>query len=248
MFRENSLFRRCQRTKRLFLLCLVLALVGFLAMWAYVSVVGPSEAPSDKLFKALVCIDKVLQKNHFTYWLDAGALLGSVREKKLIPWDPDVDLGFLASDMDLLIHHLPEIDLTCGTHSFHRNTRNFWSMIPLSNYLQVSRTAVRILTSPYSMYYVEFADFEDMGAGRLSDRHAPESYSPEYPQETILPISRKCVLSGLMFPCPNNSEYVLEKQFGRNWRVPKKGCFASHPESSDCGIEKTPATTSAVTK
>lgn len=42
----------------------------------------------------------LLRKAEITFWLDFGSLLGAVRDGKIIPWDYDIDLGILLSDID----------------------------------------------------------------------------------------------------------------------------------------------------
>lgn len=44
------------------------------------------------LFRALCYVDDVCRKHGIRYYLAYGTLLGAVREKDFIPWDPDIDL------------------------------------------------------------------------------------------------------------------------------------------------------------
>ena len=53
---------------------------------------------SDEVETALYLLEgvvDVLEKTECDYFLDAGTLLGAVRDKKFIPWDHDVDLGLI---------------------------------------------------------------------------------------------------------------------------------------------------------
>lgn len=43
--------------------------------------------------EALVVIAKILKENEIPYFLDAGTLLGAIRDKSFIPWDNDIDIG-----------------------------------------------------------------------------------------------------------------------------------------------------------
>ncbi len=45
------------------------------------------------LLKMLTDTNKVLNDHGITYWLDCGTLLGAIRDKQLISWDSDIDLG-----------------------------------------------------------------------------------------------------------------------------------------------------------
>ena len=47
----------------------------------------------EKAIETLRKIKKILDKHNIEYWLDEGALLGTVRDKKLIEWDNDIDLS-----------------------------------------------------------------------------------------------------------------------------------------------------------
>ena len=50
------------------------------------------------LFEALCYIDDVCTKNDIRYYLAYGTLLGAVRGKDFIPWDPDIDLFMTRAD------------------------------------------------------------------------------------------------------------------------------------------------------
>ena len=50
------------------------------------------------LFKVLCYVDDICKKNDIRYYLAYGTLLGAVREKDFIPWDPDIDLFMSRAD------------------------------------------------------------------------------------------------------------------------------------------------------
>jgi len=52
--------------------------------------------------KMLRRVTTVLEKENIHYWLEAGTLLGIVRENRLLPWDNDLDVSILESDINKL--------------------------------------------------------------------------------------------------------------------------------------------------
>jgi len=46
-----------------------------------------------KIDQNLKIIINILQENKIKYWVCHGTLLGIIRDKKLIPWDHDIDIG-----------------------------------------------------------------------------------------------------------------------------------------------------------
>jgi hypothetical protein len=53
-------------------------------------------------------IKDILDKNGVEFWLDSGALLGAVRNGKIIEWDTDIDLGTWYNNVTRLISIFPE--------------------------------------------------------------------------------------------------------------------------------------------
>ncbi len=55
--------------------------------------------------KMLQAIASVLEKANIDYILDGGTLLGVVREKRLLPWDTDIDLSIRADQAEKFVRN-----------------------------------------------------------------------------------------------------------------------------------------------
>ena len=56
--------------------------------------------------KVLQDINRILGIQEIRYWIDAGLLLGAVRDGKIIPWDTDIDFGILYGDTRELLQRI----------------------------------------------------------------------------------------------------------------------------------------------
>ena len=55
------------------------------------------------LDKNFILAIKILNKKKIDYWICHGTLLGLVRDKRLIEWDNDIDIGVLKSSKNRCI-------------------------------------------------------------------------------------------------------------------------------------------------
>ncbi len=67
----------------------------------------------------------VLDTQSISYWIDSGTLLGFVRDKSILHWDSDIDLGIWSEDFDAVFGLSDEF-----THlGFHISTRSYKGVI-----------------------------------------------------------------------------------------------------------------------
>lgn len=64
--------------------------------------------------------DQFCQENEIVYWLEFGTLLGAVRHGGFIPWDDDVDLGMVRSEVARLEEAVTKDSRYIITHVFDR--------------------------------------------------------------------------------------------------------------------------------
>jgi len=61
----------------------------------------------NNLFKKII---PILEKNNIEYWIYGGTLLGAIRNKGIIPWDDDIDIGILDKDVNKLLNLKSELN------------------------------------------------------------------------------------------------------------------------------------------
>jgi len=79
-----------------------------------------------KAINMLKDVKKVLDKYNLIYWLEAGTLLGFVRDKKLIPWDNEIDLGTYASKFPRIRDFCKEINKKGYISKYANNRIKIW--------------------------------------------------------------------------------------------------------------------------
>ena len=72
-----------------------------------------SELKEEKKILFMKKVIQILEENNINYWITFGALLGYVRQKRLIPWDHDIDIGiFDISKIEKLESKFKDIKLS----------------------------------------------------------------------------------------------------------------------------------------
>jgi lipopolysaccharide cholinephosphotransferase len=65
-----------------------------------------------RMLEIVMVVHEICTKHNIRYWIDYGTLLGAVRHGGFIPWDDDLDISILKSDIkkftEAMQSHLPE--------------------------------------------------------------------------------------------------------------------------------------------
>jgi len=63
---------------------------------------GVMKIKQELTYKLLCKVDSLCRENDLVYWLEFGTLLGAKRHQGFIPWDDDIDIGMMRSDVEKL--------------------------------------------------------------------------------------------------------------------------------------------------
>lgn len=201
------------------------------------------------VLKELVYISSLLKRNGIPFWLCGGALLGAVRNGKMIPWDYDVDLGIFRKDVKRLISLAPQVNKDGFEFFVHYIGEGEGKKIYVDDnvltyrrkHLQIATTDVTVSLFP-SLQNTELDathkelilqhpvhPFKEKRAALLSDIHI--DITSWYIEGTMCLSDRYSLaevqkfdeieFEGRKYPCLYPPESYLQKLYGKDWRTPK---------------------------
>jgi HAD superfamily hydrolase (TIGR01484 family) len=153
---------------------------------------------ADKSYKILVEVTKMLTENQIPYWLDGGTLLGIYRDKKIIGYDDDMDLGtyemmFTRFYMNRIIKLMSDLGWESTTSHSHklRFRHQNGASIDFFKFEKTDKYYWHYCHSGFMYYSLELFD-------SLSEIE----------------------IDGVKFSIPNNTEKYLKEVYGESWMFP----------------------------
>tara|TARA_Y100001968_G_C19418776_1_gene750541 strand:+ start:750 stop:1865 length:1116 start_codon:yes stop_codon:yes gene_type:complete len=175
----------------------------------------------DKAKYLLEGVVTILEQQKCNYFLDAGTLLGAVRDKKFIPWDHDIDLGLIYNNQE-------EIDQLIKTlkQKFYiralpfKDDPEIWKLGKyriIKAYKKSGLFRREKLCLDIFIFYKSILENtgEEVYKYGVWGRNAfyPENILREF--ETIQFYNRE-------YTIPKNPNKFLEFKYGKNWETPNK--------------------------
>ena len=168
----------------------------------------------------LQLIAKHLNQTQIKYYVDAGTLLGIIRDGELIPWDDDLDFAVDSSDCrlvkDALNNMLPELETLTSAQ---------WQLLELKNSRDFGAVRVGEVRSyklkplnnekalPLIDFFVKYVDGKWMDYTlasrgiRMPSHHISEPIMHDY--------------KGAKIAIPNDVEAYLQRHYG-DWQTPNQ--------------------------
>jgi phosphorylcholine metabolism protein LicD len=147
--------------------------------------------------------DNLFKENGIKYWLDYGTLLGAVRERSLIEYDTDIDVGILYEDKGKLIslkHQIEKDSFFMDKDpklDFYRINFSKINTLHMDIFLWIKRENGELYRSEYMP----------------KDRKKGKDFASSKIQNMEL-----AEIEGRFYPVPENPEKFCEFRFGENWR------------------------------
>lgn len=174
-----------------------------------------SSKTEEKAIKLLFDVKNIFDELSLNYWIEGGTLLGAVRDKKLIPWDHDIDMGTInKSDKDIqkLIQKLKK-NFYVSVKGF-KEIEGVWNLgkyrvlkvYPRKNIFFKDKLCIDIF-----IYYKD-KDFYKYVVWNKNAIHKKEH----------LENLDKIEFYGKNINVPFNYEKFLETKYGSNWKIPNK--------------------------
>jgi hypothetical protein len=186
---------------------------------------------TEEIFTHLKYIHTILKKNNISHWLMYGTLLGSIRNRDIIPYDYDFDFGIFYEDVDKILSIKQEdpsyeITKTTGTlystHSKFKKSYTKWRISLKVNYKE----------NPVGDLYIYYL-YKD-GYYRRYDPNEKILFWPKsiFPK-IFLDKFEYSFIRDLKLPVPYKSICLLKYFYGPMWVTPIKASSQNgenHPD------------------
>ncbi|CAG9860095.1 unnamed protein product [Phyllotreta striolata] len=144
----------------------------------------------------------MLDQNGVRYWLEAGSLLGAMRNGDILPWDHDVDVGFIREDSSRC-----EWLKKAKSRSVVDTKGFLWEKATEGNFFRVHFSKVNKI-------HVNLFPFFSKNGTMARDSWYTTHKNMEFPENFLHPMS-SIEFVGRNVPSPNNIRDFLELKFGK---------------------------------
>lgn len=192
--------------------------------------IGANDTIRTQAVRILHLVTDAFDKAGINYYVDAGTLLGIVRDDALIPWDDDLDLALDARHLQLALDTLatliPRISTLTGAD---------WKVTSYINQTAFGAVKVGAVRSlklkalgannelPMMDLFVKYLDGEHMD-------YCLASRGIRMPSEHFVDLERR-EFAGQAINLPAKVELYLERHYG-DWRTPKQDWKLSELQNS----------------
>ncbi len=163
-------------------------------------------------------IDDIIKNSNTNYWIEGGTLLGAVRDKKLIPWDHDLDMGIINnSDVEIenLIKNLKKKFYVSVKPFRGDRTWKLGKYRVLKIYPKKWLFFKEDLCCDLFVYYKGTLEGEEVYKYVVWGKNA-------YHKKKFFDCIDSIEFYNKKINVPNNPESFLEVKYGKDWRIPKE--------------------------
>ena len=186
----------------------------------------------ENLNKLLVGIATIFRENNIEFFINHGTLLGYYRDKRLMPWDNDVDLGSLMDIGEPTIREKICYVLSKNGYAFSIRETGEWQgahVISIVTEIESNFELQGNLEKGHLSIGLKFFK-------KISDVWIETASPVSYSLEAIKPLEQVSFL-GVKVHIPNKPEEMFKKWYGDGWAVKSRRAWimrprekADHPE------------------
>lgn len=181
---------------------------------------GNTEANQNAL-KLLAIVTETLNKDNVAYYVDAGTLLGIVRDNALIPWDDDLDIAINSTDTDKCFQSITsllerlELEFNTPWELFINKARNDYNSIHKGDCASFKLRPIKAQRKLAQLdVFIKYVDEELM-------HYVISSRGFTMPSSHLL-TTEKYQFNNITLNLPSNATSYLATHYGDDWQTPKK--------------------------